>query len=118
MCIRDRYKSLLRLCNWAIEKAKIELSSKEEALISLSENEIRLKDIKGQDIYVDITLNRTIYDQLIEKQVKESIKAIRDSVKKAGINVEDLEKIVFVGGPTNYKPVSYTHLTLPTKRIV
>ena len=105
LSINEEYKSLLRLCNWAIEKAKIELSSKEEALISLSENEIRLKDIKGQDIYVDITLNRTIYDQLIEKQVKESIKAIRDSVKKAGINVEDLEKIVFVGGPTNYKPL-------------
>ena len=37
--------------------------------------------------------------------MKESIKAIRDSVKKAGINIEDLEKIVFVGGPTNYKPL-------------
>ena len=37
--------------------------------------------------------------------MKESIKAIRDSVKKAGISVEDLEKIVFVGGPTNYKPL-------------
>ena len=105
LSINEEYKSLLRLCNWAIEKAKIELSSKEEALISLSENEIRLKDIKGQDIYVDITLNRTTYDQLIEKQVKESIQAIRDSVKKAGISVEDLEKIVFVGGPTNYKPL-------------
>ena len=105
LSINAEYKSLLRLCNWAIEKAKIELSSKEEALISLSENEIRLKDIKGQDIYVDITLNRTTYDQLIEKQVKESIQAIRDSVKKAGISVEDLEKIVFVGGPTNYKPL-------------
>ena len=105
LSINEEYKSLLRLCNWAIEKAKIELSSNEEALISLSENEIRLKDIKGQDIYLDITLNRTTYDQLIEKQVKESIQAIRDSVKKAGINVEDLEKIVFVGGPTNYKPL-------------
>ena len=37
LSINEEYKSLLRLCNWAIEKAKIELSSKEEALISLSE---------------------------------------------------------------------------------
>ena len=31
--------------------------------------------------------------------------AIRDSVKKAGIKLEDLERIIFVGGPTNYKPL-------------
>ena len=99
------YKPLIRLCNWATEKAKIELSSREESLISLSENEVRLKDQKGQDIFVDITFNRATFDQLIETQVKDSIQAIRDAVKKAGIKLEDLERIIFVGGPTNYKPL-------------
>jgi molecular chaperone DnaK len=33
-----QFKSLLRMATWAAEKAKIELSQKEEAVVSLPEN--------------------------------------------------------------------------------
>ena len=103
--INEKYKSLIRLACWAVERAKIELSSREEVLISLSENEVRLKDQNQKEIYLDIQLNRTQYNSLIDKQIEESIVAIRETLKKAGLKSEDLESIVFIGGPTNYKPL-------------
>lgn len=105
LTVNAQYRSLLRLAAWATEKAKIELSAKEEAIISLSENEIRMRDLSGNEIYLDIPLQREEYDTLIEGRVNEAINAARETLSKAGLSPSDLEKIVFVGGPTNYKPL-------------
>lgn len=99
------FKSLNRLASWAAERAKIELSSREEAVISLSETEARVRDGDGNEIYLDIPLRRDTYDQLIADRVGETIDAARETLSKAGLTPHDLERIVFVGGPTNYKPL-------------
>ncbi len=99
------YKSLLRLAAWAAERAKIELSAREEAIISLSETEARVRDQSNQEIYVDIAAARSTLDSLIEEKVGESIEAARETVNKAGLSPHDVERIVFIGGPTNYKPL-------------
>ncbi len=100
-----QYKSLMRLAVWATERAKIELSSRDESVVSLSEAEVRLRDLDGSEIYLDIPLQRDIYDRLIADRVAESIEAARETLEKAGLSPHDLERIVFVGGPTNYKPL-------------
>ncbi len=99
------YRSLTRLATWAAEKAKIELSAREETVISLSEAETRTRDLDGAEIYLDISLRRETYDGLIADQIMESIEAARETLNKAGLSPHDLERIVFVGGPTNYKPL-------------
>lgn len=99
------YKSFMRLAAWATEKAKIELSAKESAVISLSESEARIRDLSGEDMYLDITVDRDRYDDLIADRVDEAIQAARETLQKAGLSTSDLERIVFVGGPTNYKPL-------------
>ena len=99
------YKALLRLAAWAAERAKIELSAREEAIISLSEMEVRARDESNQEIYVDITITRDTLDSLIEERIGESIEATRETLDKAGLNAHDVERLVFVGGPTNYKPL-------------
>lgn len=99
----QEYRSFMRLAAWAAEKAKIELSSREEAVISLSENEARTQDNSGDDLYLDIPLSRSQFDVLIEERVDAAINAARETLQKAGLNSMDLERIVFVGGPTNYK---------------
>ena len=43
------FKPLLRLATWATERAKIELSAREESMISLSEVEIRTNDLNGDE---------------------------------------------------------------------
>ncbi len=101
--VNPGYKSLLRLANWATERAKIELSAREESIISLSETEARVRDLDGNEIYLDIPLQRDTYDKLIAERIDESIESARETLDKAGLASHDLEHIVFVGGPTNYK---------------
>ena len=99
------YKSLLRLAAWAAERAKIELSAREDAIISLSETETRVRDQAGQELYVDIPVTRRALDGLIEETAAESIAAARETLAKAGLTPHDVERIVFIGGPSHYKPL-------------
>lgn len=101
----SRYKRLLRFSGWAVERAKIELSSREESTISLSEIEVSTRDEVGEEIYLDIPLNRKTLDELMEEIIQESVVAVRETIDKAGLIPDDIAKIVYIGGPTNYKPL-------------
>jgi len=101
----QKYKSLLRMCLWASEKAKIELSAKEISVISLTESDLGVNDESGSEMYVDITFTRKLLDELIASKVEESIQSARETLEKAGLSPHDVERVVFVGGPTQYKPL-------------
>jgi molecular chaperone DnaK len=101
----QQFKTLRSIATWASEKAKIELSQKDEAVISLPETELGVRDLSGQDIYIDVPIGRRQYDQLIASKVQDSIAAAREAMVKAGLSARDIERIVFVGGPTHYKPL-------------
>ena len=103
--INPQFKTLVRMALWASEKAKIELSSREDVIISLPETELNVRDLDGEEIYIDIPLMRSEYDPLIRERIMDSIQATRDSLEKAGLTSHDIERIVFVGGPTQYKPL-------------
>jgi molecular chaperone DnaK len=100
-----KYKSLLRMCLWSAEKAKIELSANEESVISLTESDLGVNDESGAEIYVDIPFTRKQLDELIAPKVNEAIQSARDTLEKAGLSAHDVERMVFVGGPTQYKPL-------------
>lgn len=100
-----KYKSLLRMCLWAAEKAKIELSAKEESVISLTESDLGVTDESGTEVYVDIPFDRSQLDNLIASKIDEAIQSARDTLEKAGLSPNDVERVVFVGGPTQYKPL-------------
>ena len=101
----EKYKKLMRIALWAAEGAKIELSSKEEVLISLNETQLNIKDDEDNDIYLDISLDRKSYAPLIESRINDGIQAAKETIEKAGLTSNDIERIVFVGGPTQYKPL-------------
>lgn len=99
----DRFRRLTRLAEWAAEKAKIELSSREDVVISMSEAEVRMQDIAGTDIYLDVPVSRKTLDALVADKVTDSIQAVRDTMAKVQLGPNDVDRIVFVGGPTHYK---------------
>ena len=103
--VNSDFKLLKSLAPWATERAKIELSAREEAVISLAETEIKLRDLKGKEIYLEIPIQRSTYDALIADQLDNTIDAAREALKKNGLAPHDMARIVFVGGPTNYKRV-------------
>lgn len=110
---RPRYQSMLRLANYYSEQAKISLSSRlnsssahnERVSVYVADTEIRTSDESGKEIYIDLELDRETLDRLIEGHVRESVTAARDVLGKAHLSAQDIERIVFVGGPTQYKPL-------------
>ena len=103
--INRKYKTFCRVAQWATERAKIELSANETSTIALSEGEARTTDEDGNEMYLDIDLNRQQVDSIIADLVKETVEATRETMNKAGLSANDIERIVFVGGPTNYTPL-------------
>jgi len=105
LSVNPKYKRLIRFANYAVEKAKIELSSKEEAKISMDETQIGVRDESDEEIYFDIVISRNDVNPLIEEKIMESVEAVRETLAKANLRPDDIEKIIFIGGPSNYKPL-------------
>lgn len=105
LLVNRKYKSFCRVAQWATERAKIELSSMECSTIALSEGEARATDEDGNELYIDIDISRNDVDSIIANLITETVEATRETLTKAGLTSNDLERIVFVGGPTNYKPL-------------
>lgn len=100
-----RFRTLARVATWAAEKAKITLSRSEEAVISLSEIEIGIRDRSGEEIYLDVPIDRPRLDALMAPLLDNAVTAAREALEQAGITPSDVDRIVFVGGPTQYKPL-------------
>lgn len=100
-----RYLPLVRMATWAAEKAKIELSQKEQALVTLSESELNIRDELGREVYLDVLITRAQFDELITPKIDASIEAAQETLSKAGIGSRDVQRIVYVGGPTHYPPL-------------
>ncbi len=103
--VNSKYKTFCRIAQWATERAKIELSSMETSTIALSESEARTFDEENNEMYIDIDLSRENVNEIISSLVDETIDATRETLMKSGLSSNDLEKIIFIGGPTNYKPL-------------
>ena len=109
LSVNPTFKSLLRRATQATELAKIELSAREDAEIGPGEEiDTWSEDLNGNEIYLDILLQRDTYDSLIAERVGETIDCARETLSKSGLTSHKLECIVWVGGPTNYKPLRDT----------
>ncbi len=97
-----KYKKLLRIAEYRTEMAKIELSSEETAQI---DGETGIEDEDGEEIYLDIELNRERYNSYIHKPIMESIDTVCETLEKTCLAPQDIDRMIFIGGPTNYKPL-------------
>ena len=101
----SKYRLLARMAVWKTEEAKIGLSQQNHQTISLSEDELGQIDLDGKEIFLDIEVSREQFDQLIESRIQESIRSAREAITASGYSPQDIERIVYVGGPTQYKPL-------------
>lgn len=99
--MRDpKYKRLLRVCQLAAEKAKIDLSTRDGATIFASDDEIRTEDLSGADIFLDVRLTRAEFEQLIADTISRTVAVAQALLEDQGLKAADVTRIVFVGGPT------------------
>lgn len=96
----DRYGRLMGIARHAAEKAKIALSSDDTAVIFAGDEEVRVQDASGDDIYLSVDVTRTDVDDLVAERLDESLTLCRKVLKDNGYNHEDIDRLVFIGGPS------------------
>ncbi len=97
--LRDpQYKRLSRLAHLAAERAKIDLSTLEEASIFASDDEVRLLDVSETEIFLDVPITRAQFEELIRLPVQNTIDLISDMLADHALAPADIDRIVFVGG--------------------
>ena len=102
------FDQILDLADRVSEDAKIDLSSMEQSDIKMTSDFYRdepLLDLNGEEIFGDIPLPRDRFDKLIAEKIDDTINCARKTMAECGVNSQDLDCIVWVGGPTNYKPL-------------
>jgi len=80
----------------ASEKAKIELSSAESTQINIP---FITADQSGPK-HLDITLNRSKYEQLVGKLLEDTKGPVESAIKDSGFSKDQIDEVVLVGGMT------------------
>jgi molecular chaperone DnaK len=94
------FKRLIRLASMKAEEAKIDLSTREIAQIFVAEEEARVNDKAGEEIFIDISLSRTQLEELTQDRVDASIELCKKILKENGLSHDDVDRLVFIGGPS------------------
>ena len=95
-----KYKRLFDIARAEAEVVKIELSERKDATIYVSEEVLRVEDEDGTPIYLEVPVQRAQLEALIADRVDESIAICRNLLSKNGLTHEDIDRIVFIGGPS------------------
>ncbi len=94
------YRYLTTVSHHAIERAKIQLSASTAASIFASEDDVRMQDLSGSDIYLGIDTTREGIAAIIRDKVEDTIALCRKVIVDNGYRHEDISKIVPIGGPS------------------
>lgn len=100
LALDRKYTRLFRIARRSAEIAKITLSIREETSVSASDEEVRLDDLDGAPIYLDVPLTRKQLEERASEAVERSIACCRDMLAHEGFRHEDVARVVLIGGPT------------------
>ncbi len=103
------FETFLPILERSAEWAKIELSRHEESTTNIPPIQGTLpdclQDLNGEIIFEEIPLQRDTFDKLIVEKINDTINCARKTMEECGVNAHDIDRIVWAGGPTNYKPL-------------
>ncbi|MDD4615496.1 MAG: Hsp70 family protein, partial [Alphaproteobacteria bacterium] len=94
------YRRLIRIATLAAEKAKIDLSSQEEASILASDEELRMTDQNEMEMYLDVPFQRTRFEEMIRPSIMRTIDLVRTILSENNTSNDEIDRIVFIGGPS------------------
>lgn len=93
--VRNDPKAAARLIE-AAENAKIELSTSVTTHLSLP----YFAAVNGEPRHLELDLNRTELERLVRPVIERCKGPVEQALHDAGINQKDVDRVVFVGGPT------------------
>lgn len=86
----------------AAEKAKIELSNVMTTDVNLP---FLTMDMNGQPVHFDASLTRAMFEKITEDLVQDTVEPIDIALKDAGLTVNDIDKVLLVGGSSRIPAV-------------
>lgn len=95
-------KMALQRLKEAAEKAKIELSSSMQTNINLP---FITADATGPK-HIDMTLTRAKFNELTHDLVESTIEPMRKALQDAGLSINNIDKVILVGGSTRIPAVT------------
>ncbi|MBV9860057.1 MAG: Hsp70 family protein [Alphaproteobacteria bacterium] len=95
-----KYRRILSAAVLRAEEAKIELSARERTTLLVTDEEIAVKDETGRDIYIEIALTRRAFEEIVAPSLEETISLTRRVIADNGYAPRDIDRIVFIGGPS------------------
>ncbi|MGV9199740.1 MAG: molecular chaperone DnaK [Promethearchaeia archaeon] len=93
--LRNDRKAMIRI-NDAAEKAKIELST----TLSTSINLPYISQKEGNPVHLEMELTRAKLESLVEPVLKRLDPIMKRAISDAKLSVNDVDKVILVGGPT------------------
>ncbi|MEO0487657.1 MAG: molecular chaperone DnaK [Pseudomonadota bacterium] len=96
-------KMALQRLKEAAEKAKIELSSASQT--EINQPFISMDAKTGTPLHMVVKLTRAKLESLVSDLIKQSIKPCQAALKDAGVNVNEIDEVVLVGGMTRMPKV-------------
>lgn len=91
----QKYQTIFAKLKYLAESAKIDLSQLDKTPI-----EVDLETADGQEISLNIVLNRSQFERIIEPFIKKTIAISRNTIKNAGVSYDSIGRVVLVGAPT------------------
>ena len=91
---------LLALVKAHVERAKMELSTVDETMIVISEQEAAMRDLDGLAIYCEMVLRREDIERIVGDRIDRSIALCRKILTDHGYQAADVRKVVLIGGPS------------------
>jgi molecular chaperone DnaK len=98
--VRHDLKAAARLME-AAEAAKIDLTASVSTHVSLP----YLAAVQGEPRHLELDLNRTELERLVRPVIDRCRGPVEQALHDAGIQPKDVERVVFVGGPTRMPAV-------------
>jgi molecular chaperone DnaK len=99
--LRDpQYQRLSRIAMLAAERAKIDLSTLEEASIFASDDEVRLLDKSDMEIFLDVPITRAQFEEIIRTPIQNTIDLVSTLLGDHELDPADIDRVVYVGGPS------------------
>jgi molecular chaperone DnaK len=86
------------------EKAKIELSSSQEAQI----NQPFITQGPSGPLHLTMTLTRAKLEQIVDDLIQKTLKPVEQALKDAKVKVSDIDEVVLVGGMTRMPKIVET----------
>jgi len=94
---KKKLRAAAQILKEKAEEAKIELSDAESVFV---DSPSLVKNENGQEFHLSTEITREMFNEAVRPLIEQSSECIRQAISEAKIDMEDVDRIILVGGST------------------